>query len=157
MVNKLLTVGSVLFASALVIGGCGNMSDDADTDNRSEGDIITTDEKEGGDQATGDAYGFTDFELEIDVDNEDAVDVDYKVEEEFDPEYQNTLTSTDLDGNEAMDEIHKMFNAVNFESSMSEEEARDGILEFYQIDHYSKFSLDINFDDDTKMNYEDEQ
>lgn len=157
MVNKLLKMGSVLFASALVISGCGNVGDDADTDNREEADIITTEEKEGGDQRTGDAYGFTEFDLEIDVDNEDAVDVEYKVEEEFDPEYQNTLTSTDLEGKEAMDEIHKMFTAANFESSMSGEEARDEILKFYQIDHYSKFSLDIKFDDDTKMNYEDEQ
>lgn len=155
--NKLLTMGSVLFASALIIGGCGNASKDADTDNREEADIITTEEKEGGDRDTGDAYGFTEFELEIDVDNEDAIDVEYKVKEEFKPEYQNTLTSMDLEGNEAMDEIDKLFTAANLQSEMSGEQVRDEILKFYQIDHYSKVSIEIDFDDGTKLNYDDKQ
>ena len=155
--NKLLTMGSVLFASALVIGGCGNASDDANTDNREEADIITTPEKEGGDRDTGDGYGFTEFDLEVDVDNEDAIDVDYKVEKDFDPEYQNTLTNLDLEGQDAMDEIEKMFMTTNLQSNMSGEEVRDKVLSFYQIDHYSKFSIEIQFDDGTELDYKDEQ
>ena len=155
--KRLMTLGSLLFASALVVSGCGNVGEDADTDNREEADIITNQEKEGGDIETGDGYGFTELNLEIEVDGEDAIDVDYKVEEDFDPEYQNALTNIDLEGDDAMDELDKMFKTVNFESNMSEEEARDKILEFYQIAEYSDFKLNVHFDDDTDLTYKDEQ
>ena len=155
--KRLMTLGSLLFASALVVSGCGNVGEDADTDNREEADIITNQEKEGGDIETGDGYGFTELNLEIEVDGDDAIDVDYKVEEDFDPEYQNALTNIDLEGDDAMDELDKMFKTVNFESNMSEEEARDKILEFYQIAEYSDFKLNVHFDDDTDLTYKDEQ
>ncbi|GEM_PF-5757193 len=157
MVKKLMTMGTVLFAGMLVAGGCGNASKEADNDNRDEADIITTDEKEGGDRDTGDAYGFNDFNLEIDTNGEDAVDAEYKVEKDFEPEYENKQTNLDLKGQKAMDELDKMFIATNLESNMSGEEARDKILEYFQLDEYSKFKLDVKFDDGKTLNYKDEK
>lgn len=155
--NKLAAMGSVVFASVLFVSGCGNTGKDANKDNREEADIVTNESKEGGDRDTGDAYGFNKFELEIDVDNQDAIDAEYKVEKNFDPEYQNTLTNIDLEGAKAMDELDKMFIALNFQHEMSGEEAREKILEYFQIDLYSKFKLDVEFDDGTKLEFEDKQ
>lgn len=155
--NKLLSMGTVMFASMLLVAGCGNMGANADKDNREEADIITDQEKEGGNRDTGDAYGFNNFNLEIDVNNEDAVDAEYKVEEDFKPEYENKMTKVDLEGAKAMDELDKMFIATNLESNMSGEEARDKILEYFQIDEYSKFELEIEFDDGKNLNYKDQQ
>ncbi|MBD7908687.1 hypothetical protein H9659_10135 [Sporosarcina sp. Sa3CUA8] len=155
--NKLAAMGSVVFASVLFVSGCGNAGKDANKDNREEADIVTNEQKEGGDRDTGDAYGFNKFELEIDVDNKDAIDAEYEVEKEFNPEYQNKLTNIDLEGAEAMDELDKMFDAVNLQHDMSAEEARDKILKYFQIDLYSKFKLDVDFDDGTKLEFEDKQ
>ncbi|WJY29019.1 MULTISPECIES: YusW family protein [Sporosarcina] len=153
----MMTVGTALFAGVLFTGGCGNFSKDADKDNRDEADIVTTDEKEGGDRDTGDGYGFNVFDLEIDVNGEDAVDAEYKVEKDFDPEYQNEQNNIDLKGQEAMDELDKLFIDTNLESNMSGEEARDKILDYYQIDEYSKFDLNVEFDDGKKLNFQDEK
>lgn len=155
--NKLLAMGSVVFASALFVGACGNAGKNANEDNREEADIVTEESKEGGDRDNGDAYGFNKFELEIDVDNQDAIDAEYKVEKNFEPEYQNILTNIDLEGAKAMDELDKMFIALNFQHEMSGEEAREKILEYFQIDLYSKFKLDVEFDDGTKLEFEDKQ
>ncbi|WP_025783229.1 YusW family protein [Sporosarcina sp. D27] len=155
--NKLAAMGSVVFASVLFVSGCGNTGKDANKDNREEADIVTNESKEGGDRDNGDAYGFNKFELEIDVDNQDAIDAEYKVEKNFDPEYQNTLTNIDLEGAKAMDELDKMFIALNLQHEMSGEEAREKILEYFQIDLYSKFKLDVEFDDGTKLEFEDKQ
>lgn len=150
-------MGSVLFASVLFVSGCGNMGKDANKDNREEADIITNEQKEGGDRDTGDGFGFTKFDLEIDVDNQDAVEAEYEVEKDFEPEFQNKLTNIDLKDEEAMAELDKMFSTINLQHDMSGEEAREKILEYFQIDLYSKFKLDVEFDDGTKMNYEDTQ
>lgn len=155
--NKLVAMGSVVFASVLFVSACGNSGKNANEDNREEADIVTEESKEGGDRDNGDAYGFNKFELEIDVDNQDAIDAEYKVEKNFEPEYQNILTNIDLEGAKAMDELDKMFIALNFQHEMSGEEAREKILEYFQIDLYSKFKLDIEFDDGTKLKFEDKQ
>lgn len=155
--KKVVTAGSVLFAAVLFAGGCGNFSKDAGKDDRAEADIVTTDEKEGGDRDNGDGYGFSKFDLEIDVNGEDAVDADYEVEKDFDPEYQNKQNSIDVKGDDAMNELDKLFINLNLESNMSGEEARDKILEYYQIEDYSKFDLTVNFDDGKTLNYEDKK
>lgn len=157
MVKKLMTMGSVLFAGILVAGGCGNASKEANNDNREEADIITTKEKEGGNQDTGDGFGFNDFDLEIDVNGEDAVDAEYKVEKNFEPEFENKQTNLDLKGKEAMNELDKLFSTTTLQSDMSGEEARDKILEYFQIDDYSKFKLEVKFDDGKTLNYKDEK
>lgn len=150
-------MGSIVFASVLFVSGCGNAGKDANTDNREEADIVTNEQKEGGDRDNGDGYGFKKFELEIDVDSKDAIDAEYEVEKDFNPEYQNKLTGLDLEGAKAMDELDKMFDAVNLQHEMSAEEARDEILKYFQIDLYSKFKLDVDFDDGTKLEFEDKQ
>ena len=155
--NKLAAMGSVVFASVLFVSGCGNMGKDANKDNREDADIITNEQKEGGDRDTGDGFGFTKFDLEIDVDNQDAVEAEYEVEKDFEPEFQNKLTNIDLKDEDAMAELDKMFSTINLQHDMSGEEAREKILEYFQIDLYSKFKLDVEFDDGTKMNYEDTQ
>ncbi len=155
--NKLAAMGSVVFASVLFVSGCGNMGKDANKDNREDADIITNEQKEGGDRDTGDGFGFTKFDLEIDVDNQDAVEAEYEVEKDFEPEFQNKLTNIDLKDEDAMAELDKMFSTINLQHDMSGEEAREKILEYFQIDLYSKFKLDVEFDDGTKMNYEDKQ
>lgn len=150
-------MGSVLFASVLFVSGCGNVSKDANKDNREEADIVTKEQKEGGDVDTGDGFGFTKFELEIDVDNKDAVDAEYEVEKDFEPEFQNKLTDIDLKDEDAMAELDKMFSTINLQHDMSGEQAREKILEYFQIDTYSKFKLDVEFDDGTKLDFEDTQ
>ena len=80
-IEKLNVVGAIVITGALLMGGCGNFGKNADKPNREEADIIHENEKEGGSIETGDGYGFTTFDLEIDVDGKDAIDADYDVNE----------------------------------------------------------------------------
>ncbi|MFS0575971.1 YusW family protein [Sporosarcina sp. 179-K 3D1 HS] len=150
------TIASLLLLAAIfVIAGCGNFGKNADKDQREDADIIYEHEKEGGTMETGDGYGFTHFDLDIDVDGKDAIEADYEVDKELDVEYKNTLKGINVKGKEAMDELHQLFTALLLRNNMTKEEYIKRILTYYELDAYSKFDLEINFDDGTKLDIED--
>ncbi|MCG7335035.1 YusW family protein [Sporosarcina sp. ACRSM] len=148
---------TVTLTGALLLSGCGNFGKNADEPNREDADIIHEHEKEGGSLETGDGYGFSTFDLEIDVDGKDAIDVDYDVTERADADYDNKLKNIKLQGNEAMDQLNKLFLDILITKDTPKQEVIDKILDWYQLDAYSKFDLEVNFDDGTKLNIEDVQ
>lgn len=145
----------LLLAAVFVMTGCGNFGENADKAQREDADIIHEREKEGGTMETGDGYGFTHFDLDIEVDGQDAIEADYEVDKELDVEYKNTLTGVNATGKEAMDELDKLFKALLLRNNMTKEEYKERILTYYELDTYSKFDLEINFDDGTNLNIED--
>lgn len=148
---------TVTLTGALLLSGCGNFGKNADEPNREDADIIHKHEKEGGSLETGDGYGFSTFDLEIDVDGKDAIDVDYDVTERADADYDNKLKNIKLQGNEAMDQLHKLFMDILITKDTPQQEVIDKIMDWYQLDTYSKFDLEVNFDDGTKLNIQDVQ
>lgn len=137
------------------MGGCGNFGENADKPNREEAVIIHEREKEGGSINTGNGYGFSSFDLEIDVAGKDAIDVDYEVTENADADYENKLKNVKLKDNKAMDEIHKMFIEIRIQKDTPKQEVMDRILQWFGLDTYSKFDLDVDFDDGTLLDIED--
>ena len=116
-----------------MLGGCGNFGKNADKPNREEADIIHEDEKEGGSMETGEGYGFTKFDLEIDVDGKDAIEADYDVTEKADADYENKLKNIKLKGNKAMDELNKLFMEIRITKDTPQQEVIDKILEWYRL------------------------
>lgn len=155
ILRKLNIVTTLVITGALLMSGCGNFGKNADNPNREEAIIINEDEKVGGSIETGNGYGFTSFDLEIDVDGKDAIDADYDVAEKADADYENKLQNVKLKDNKAMDELHKMFLEIRITKDTPQQEVIDKILQWYGLDTYSKFDLDVNFDDGTLLDIED--
>jgi hypothetical protein len=152
---KLNGSSALLLTGALMLGGCGNLGNNADKPNREEAVIINEDEKEGGSIETGDGYGFTSFDLDIDVDGKDAIEADYDVTERADADYENKLKNVKLKDNKAMDEFTKMFTEIRITKDTPQQEVIDKILQWYGLEAYTKFDLEVNFDDGTILNIED--
>jgi hypothetical protein len=149
--------GTVALTSVLLLSGCGNFGKNADKPKREDADIIHEHEKEGGSLETGDGYGFSSFDLEIGVDGKDVIDADYDVNETADADYENKLKNIKLKDNEAMDQLNKLFMDILITKDTPQQEVIDKILDWYQLDSYSKFKLEVDFDDGTKLNIEDIQ
>ena len=149
--DRVKWAGAIFLTSALVVGGCGNFGKNADKPNREDASIIHEDEKEGGSMETGDGYGFNSFDLEIEVDGKDAIDADYEITKNAEGEYENKLTNEKFKNEEAMNALDKLFVAILLTKDTPQQEAIDKILEYYKLDNYSKFELDVKFDDGTNL------
>ena len=153
--KKLRIFGVVVLAGAFIIGGCGNFGKNANNANREDALIIKEKEKVGGSLETGNGYGFSSFDLEIDVDGNDAIEINYNVEvKKIESEYVNKLNNVRLEGTQAMDEINKFFMAILITKDTPEQEVIDKILKHLNIEAYSKFDLEVNFDDGTLLDIE---
>lgn len=115
------------------------------------------DAEDGGSFNTEDGYGFSDFDLEIDVDGKDAIDVDYKDVKPGDAEYENRLENVKLDGNDAINQMHPMFIEILLTGDTSEEEAKERILKWFKLDNYSKFDLEVKFTNGKVLKIEDQK
>ncbi|WP_342508284.1 YusW family protein [Sporosarcina sp. FSL K6-2383] len=155
--HKLTLFGAAALSSALILGGCGNFGKNADKPNREDATIIHEDEKAGGSLETGDGFGFTSFDLDIEVDGKDAIETEYKTEKKLDANYENRLTNTKLKDSEAMNEIGKLFMDILITKDTPPQEVIDKILKWYQLDSYSHFDLEVDFDDGTKLDINEVQ
>ncbi len=144
-----------MITGALLMGGCGNFGKNADKPNREEAVIINEDEKDGGSIETGDGYGFTSFDLEIDVDGKDAIDADYDVTKKADADYENKLKNIKLKDNKAMDELNKMFIEIRITKDTPQQEVIDKILQWYWVGNILKIDLEVDFDDGTLLDIEE--
>lgn len=147
--------GMLLLFAALFLGACGNASEDADNPNREDADIMYENEKEGGTLETGDGYGFNKFDLDIEVDGKDTIDVEYEVAKNHEAKYVNKLAGINLEGAEAFNKVDDMFMKILLESKTSQQDVIDGIMEWFGLDTYTKFDLEIDYDDGTKLDIED--
>lgn len=178
-------LGITALAAVLTLGACGGgnndaMDDAAGGDNYDQaptteetGDATETaieDDKAGenpsggkndGMEETTQGYGFKDFDLEIDVDGKDAVDASYETKEDgtFEAEYKNTLEGVDYgDDNqqeEAMNELDALFKEILLDQNVTEEKAKTKILDALEIQDYTKFELEVNFDEGPNLNIEE--
>ena len=155
--RKLTLLIAATLLGALMLSGCGNFGKNADKPNREDATIILEDEKAGGSLETGDGYGFTSFELDIEVDGKDAIEANYQMDKKLDVDYDNKLTNIKLKDSAAMDELGKLFMDILITKDTPPQEVIDKILKWYQLDSYSKFDLEVDFDDGTRLDIEEVQ
>ena len=154
--KKITLAGFLVLIGILALSGCGNFGKNADKPSREDATIIHEDEKAGGSIETGDGYGFTEFSLEIDVDQKDAIEADYKVKaKRFEAEYENKLKNIKVKDTKAIDELSKLFMAILITKDTPQQEVIDKIVQYFQVESYSKFDLEVDFDDGTKLDIED--
>jgi len=155
--KNLKLFGTILFAGALFISGCGNDSADVVDGNKDEPLIANKDESVGGSLEHGDGYGFTEFDLSIDIDGKDAIDIDYNVEGKAEAEYKNELTNVNVEGPKAMDEVNKLFMNILITNDTPEDVVIEKVLKFLRVENYSEFELEVDFDDGTRLDIEDKK
>ena len=155
--RKLVFFGTFLCAVVLFVVGCGN-NDEKVVDGNKDKPLFTSElEDAEGLQLNGEGYGFDEFDLEIDVDGVETIDINFEAKENFEAEYVNKLQDFHLKENEAMDALHELFIHARITKETSEKDAIERVLEFLHIDHYSKFDLDINFNEGTILDINDEE
>ncbi len=155
--RKLSLLVAVALTGVLMLSGCGNFGKNADKPNREDATIIHEDEKAGGSLETGDGYGFTSFDLDIEVNGKDAIEANYEVDKKLVVDYDNKLTNIKLKDSAAMDELHKLFMDILITKDTPPQEVIDKVLKWYQLESYSKFDLEVDFDDGTLLTIEDVQ
>lgn len=152
--KKLKLIGLIVLANALVISGCGNKK----VIDKQEPLISTEQEKEGGSLEHGDGYGFIKFDLDIDIDGKNAIKAEFDLQtNKVEAEFENKLEDVKLEGDQAMLELTKFFDAIKITKDTPEQEAIDNILKHLNIDAYSEFDLEVKFDEGTILDIEDIQ
>ena len=131
---KLKLFGIVILATALIIGGCGKKVHNTEN-----------------------GYGFTKFALKIDVSGEEDVKAEYKVKtRKIEAEYINRAHKIKLKGDPAMEELNKIFMEIELTKDQSQQDVIDKVLKAVDVDNFSKFKLNIDYDDGTKIEFEEE-
>ncbi len=140
--NKLKMLGIIILTMSLILAGCGKKVHDAEKNG-----AITNNES---------GYGFTKFKLKIDVSGAEDVVAEYEVKtNKVEAEYINKAKKVKLKGDPAMEELHKIFTEIELTKDLSQQEVIDKVLKAVDIDNFSKFKLKINYDDGTRLDFEE--
>jgi len=148
-----------LCTSVLVIAGCGNNENNKrSADSRDEPVISAEIEDREGSLQFGAGYGFSDFDLEIEVDGKDAIDIDYEVNTQndtFEVEYKNNIQGFHHKDEDAMSAVHEFFMEAQISNEKPKEKIIREVLESLNLEGYSNFDLEIIYNDDTTLTIQD--
>lgn len=151
--TKLKLLGIVIFITALIVGGCGNKVHNTDKKGMN---TTTEDGQADGSLEYADGYGFTKFRLKIDAGAKTDVKVDYEMKtKKVDAAYVNRAKKISVKGDEAMEELHKIFTEIKLTKDQSQQEVIDKVLKAVDVDNFTKLKLQIDYDDGTKLEFEE--
>lgn len=149
--KRMLSIAGV--SSILLLGGCADKDEPVENDDTTLG--YEDEEKgEGSNINEGDGYGFSTFDLKIMKDDKKIV-TDYEDVKPDDAEYVNEFQEVDKEDTEALDSMHKMFLDTMIDETTTEEQAIDSILQWYGLDDYDEFKLDVEFTNDESLHVDE--
>lgn len=148
---------TICLAILFVITGCSSSAGNsaANPKDKQQPILENKQDKEGGSLETGESYGFDSFDLDIEVDGKDAVEIEFEAHDVMDSTYIVPRQNASLHGKEAMKKIHVYFTQLKLTKNSTKKEIIDETLKFFQLDHYSKFDFDVHFDDGTVFEIEE--
>lgn len=141
-----------LLITTLIISACGKKMTDTPKDDPS---LTTEREIEGGSLESGDGFGFTLFDLEIVTDQDETINIWYDVSKEANATYENSIENLQLEEKQAMDKTFVIFDAIRLNKDTPEDQAIEDILKHFEIEDYTIFKLDVDFDENTKLRIND--
>lgn len=109
-------------------------------------------------QKTMDELGYTEFKLEVDYGNQDEYEVEIEVNGTnlTDVEIEDSINGVKKKGQEAIDELDPIVNKLTIDQETSKEDAIKEVLEVFNLQNdYSKFDLEITFNDGTEIEFKD--
>ncbi|MDN4606292.1 YusW family protein [Sporosarcina highlanderae] len=105
-----------------------------------------------------DELNYAEFELEVEY----AGDIEYEVELEkksigtVKAKIEDSLNHVEKNGTEAFDELYPLVQKLNISQQMDKEEVITEVLKTFNLPtDYTKFDLEITFNDGTKIEFED--
>lgn len=165
-------MSALILSGALVLGACGNDGNKEapepnqqvtpptteQEDNTVETPEVET-EKPAVESQTGEttATNFEKFEVEIDVDGKDAIDLEYDQKDPKDNEYKNYVTNEAFKGEDATAKVEEFVNALKLTDTSSEEEVIAEVTKALGIDAYSKIEVEYKYADGTKVEVKDKK
>lgn len=152
--RKFIYFSLLLIAGLVLLGACVK---NPDSDESDEPDITSKPETEGGSMETGDGYGFTTFDLTIETDGEETIHTDYNVEKKAEATYVDKTKDIDVNGEDAMDELFYLFDHLRLTKDTPDDEVIDKVLEHYELEDYSTFTLDVEFDEGKPLHLHEEK
>ena len=136
---------------SLIMGGCGKKVQDIEKEH-----AMTGNGQAGSDMEYADGYEFTTFNLRIDVGGQRDVIAEYHVKKnKITAEYNNRAKKIKLKGDEAMEELHKIFTDIKLTKELPQQEVIDNVLKAVDVDNFSKFKLKITYNDGTELEFEE--
>lgn len=171
MKNKQLTMSALILSGALALGACGNdgnkeapepdqqVTPPTEQENQTvetpevETETSTTESETGEAVAT----NYEKFEVEIDVDGKDAIDLEYDQHDPSENEYKNYMTNEAFKGADATAKVEEFVNALQLTEASSEEEVIAEVTKALGIDAYSKIEVEYKYADGTKVKVKDKK
>ena len=155
-----------VFAASLFLVGCNT---DTEVDNPAPEDVVVEDENDGFDM-DGDmfeeeepattAFGFTHLDMTASY---EGMGENYEVyyehkTDEVHAEIDDARTGMKLEGDEAYTELEGIFQSLNINSMMTEEEILRAVIDGFNLDEsYEKLEVKITFEDGTEVDVEHDQ
>lgn len=103
-------------------------------------------------------YGFSKFDLEIEVADDTMIEVEYDAtESNFDAQFENYNDNIKLKDEAAMEQIDSFFNAISISQESEDEQLINAILHYFDIAHYTEFEVEVDFNDGTTKEIERKQ
>lgn len=101
-------------------------------------------------------YHFTNFDLEVDYGVNKSYEVSYENEADgMEIDIEDSLNGQSLNGDAALKQVEPKFKALRFDQNTSDQEVISEILNVFDLDeNYSKFELEVKFEDGTEKKYD---
>jgi uncharacterized alpha/beta hydrolase family protein len=125
----------VLLCSLLILGACSNRN------------IVTKDEDEKDKDSLGSKYGFTFLDVVADTNEmKEALKVTYdEKKDKTEAMYENKIDDFYLHGNAAMEKLDKIFEELELDPEMDDEDMIKKASEAFEINDYKSLKLDVKF------------
>ena len=127
----------MFISTMLIIGACSNQN------------IVTkdSDEEDTSTESLGSIYGFSQFNLSVDTkEMKGMLIVDYEEKrDKTEAVYENKVEDLYLHGDDAMEKLESIFEELEFEPDMPEEDLIKITAETFEVKDYEKLKLTIKF------------
>jgi hypothetical protein len=125
----------VLLCSLLILGACSNRN------------IVTKGEDEKDKDSLGSKYGFTFIDVVADTNEmKEALKVTYdEKKDKTEAMYENKIDDFYLHGNAAMEKLDKIFEELELDPEMDDEDMIKKASEAFEINDYKSLKLDVKF------------
>lgn len=128
--------------------------------NENDQNVTDDDLNENDDNATDDApndslFSFTSFELDIDYEGDKDFDVEYENDQDgMEAEIEDDIHGEKLSGDEAFEKLRPIFETLTFTKETEKEEVISEVLDAFNVNNnFTKFELEVRFDDGTEKEY----
>ncbi|WP_339252433.1 YusW family protein [Sporosarcina sp. FSL W8-0480] len=107
-----------------------------------------------------DELDYAEFELEVEYagDTEYEVEIETKSVGNVKAEIEDSLNHVEKNGTEAFDELYPLVQKLTITQQTNKDEAISEVLKTFNLpEDYTKFDLEITFNDGTKIEFEDKK